>query len=141
MAISGYFLDQEWNYRELLLGFEPLEGSHTGRNLSLVLSDVLQTNQISDRIVAVTTDNASNNSTMMASIQETFPGTTMIRIPCIAHVIQLSVKQLLGHMKANPQNETVEMVWTEERARQNTRQDIANTLHKVCFNLNLIYTY
>ncbi|KAJ5378259.1 uncharacterized protein N7496_005668 [Penicillium cataractarum] len=24
MAITGYFIDQEWNYRELLLGFEPL---------------------------------------------------------------------------------------------------------------------
>ena len=87
MAISGYFLDQEWNYRELLLGFEPLKGSHTGRNLSLVLSEVLQMNQISDRIVAITTDNASNNDTMIASIREIFPETTMIRIPYIAHVI------------------------------------------------------
>jgi hypothetical protein len=131
MAISGYFLDQEWNYRELLLGFEPLEGSHTGRNLSLVLSEILQKNQISDRIVAITTDNASNNATMIASVQETFPGTTMIQIPCIAHVIQLSLKQLLGHMKADPQNEVIEVVWSEERARQNTGQDIANTLNKV----------
>lgn len=97
----------------------------------MVLSEVLQTNQISDRIVAITIDNISNNATMIASIQEAFPGTTMIRIPCIAHVIQLSLKQLLSHMKANPQNEAVEMVWSEERARQNTRQDIANTLHKV----------
>lgn len=87
MAISGYFLDQRWNYRERLLGFEPLEGSYTGRNLSLVLSKVLQTNQISDRIAAITTVNASNNATMIASIQEAFPRTTMIRIPCIAHVI------------------------------------------------------
>lgn len=139
MAISGYFLDQEWNYRELLLGFEPLEGSHTGRNLSLVLSEVLQMNQISDRIVAITTDNASNNDTMIASIREIFPETTMIRIPCIAHVIQLSLKQLLGQMKANPQNEMVEMVWSEERnqsARQSARQDIANTLNKVRSDLN-----
>lgn len=135
MAISGYFIDKEWNYREVLLGFEPLEGPHTGRNLSSVLSEILQTNQISDRIVAITTDNASNNTTMIASIQDLYPGSTIIRIPCIAHVIQLSLKQLLGYMKASPQNEVVETVWSDQRTqlrtRQNPGQDIANTLYKV----------
>lgn len=42
MAITGYFLDQNWDYREVLLGFEPLEGTHTGTNLGLVLTDTLQ---------------------------------------------------------------------------------------------------
>jgi hypothetical protein len=37
MAITAYFIDNEWNYRELLLGFEPLHGPHSGRNLSDVL--------------------------------------------------------------------------------------------------------
>lgn len=30
MAITGYFLDREWNYREVLLGFEPIHGTHAG---------------------------------------------------------------------------------------------------------------
>ena len=34
IAITGYFIDQDWNYREVLLGFEHLEGSHTGAYLS-----------------------------------------------------------------------------------------------------------
>ncbi|KAA8643858.1 uncharacterized protein ATNIH1004_010633 [Aspergillus tanneri] len=42
MAITGYFLDQGWNYREILLGFEPLHGTHNGSNLSLVLFEILQ---------------------------------------------------------------------------------------------------
>lgn len=87
MAISSYFINKEWNYREVLLGFEPLKGPHTRRNLSLVLSEILQTNQILDRIVAITTDNASNNTTMMTSIQDIYPRSTIIRIPYIAHVI------------------------------------------------------
>jgi hypothetical protein len=32
IAIIGYFLDLEWNYREVLLGFEPLYGPHTGKS-------------------------------------------------------------------------------------------------------------
>ena len=134
MAITGYFLDQNWDYREVLLGFEPLEGTHTGTNLSSILSETLQRHYILDRIMAITTDNASNNQTMIASIQDSHPGIALIRIPCLAHVIQLSLKQLLGQMKANPQNDTVEMIWTEElnqAAQQRSRKlDIANTLNK-----------
>ena len=96
MAITGYFLDQEWNYREVLLGFEPLEGAYTGTNLGSILFKTLEEHQISDRIMAITTDNASNNQTMIISIQDSYPGISFIRIPYIAYVIQLSLKQLLG---------------------------------------------
>lgn len=61
MAITGYFLDQNWDYREVLLGFEPLEGTHTGTNLSSILSETLQKHYILDRIMAITTDNTLNN--------------------------------------------------------------------------------
>jgi hypothetical protein len=61
MAITGYFIDVDWRYREVLLGFEPLHGSHTGVNLSVVLLDILKQHKIEDRVFAVTTDNASNN--------------------------------------------------------------------------------
>jgi hypothetical protein len=37
MAVTGYFLNKDWNYRELLLRFEPLYGTHLGINLSAVL--------------------------------------------------------------------------------------------------------
>lgn len=30
MAVTGYFIDEGWNYREILLGFEPLHGAHSG---------------------------------------------------------------------------------------------------------------
>lgn len=141
MAVTGYFIDQDWNYREILLGFEPLHGTHSGINLSAVLLDLLQQHQIVDRVLAITTDNASNNNTLMSSIQESVQSlelaekTTIIRVPCIAHVIQLSLKQLLGQMKANPINETAEMNWSDARfhsayARQQNRE-IVDTLNKV----------
>jgi hypothetical protein len=37
MAITGYFIDQEWEYREVLLRFEPLSGTHSGVNLGEVV--------------------------------------------------------------------------------------------------------
>jgi hypothetical protein len=141
IAITGYFIDQEWNYREILLGFEPLHGTHNGSNLGSTLFEILQKHGITNRILSITTDNASNNNTMMASIQELVQSqdissdTTIIRIPCIAHVIQLSLNQLLGKMKAAPENNTAETEWSDARTqslnkRQNSRE-IVDTLNKV----------
>jgi hypothetical protein len=62
----------------------------------------------------------------------------VIRIPCIAHVIQLSLRELLGQMDANPQNDREEMEWVEEgtRARQENGA-IVVTLNKVWLSLTL----
>jgi hypothetical protein len=108
IAITGYFMDHDWNYREIRLGFEPLHGQHTGVNLGLVLFKLLQKHHIEDQVLTVTTDNASNNLTLMNSIQESLQSLEVpsqlpiIHIPCIAHVIQLSLKELLGQIEVNP---------------------------------------
>lgn len=141
MAITGYFIDKDWNYREILLGFQPLQGAHSGANLSAVLLKIFQQHQIVDRVLAVTTDNASNNNTLITSIQESIQALeldeqiTIIRIPCIAHVIQLSLNKLLGRIKANPKNQVVEREWSESRSQalrsSQRNKEIANTLEKV----------
>lgn len=141
MAVSGYFIDADWEYREVLLGFEPLTGVHTGAYLSTVVLNLLEKYEIKGRVLAVTTDNASNNSTLIKSLQDSLQSqglgsdTLLIRVPCLAHVIQLSLKQLLGQLKANPVNENIDTVWSEEHtkiARQTAREyTMANTLKKV----------
>lgn len=89
------------------------------------------------------TDNASNNQTLMSSIHESVQSlgvaknATIVRTPCIAHVIQLSLNQLLGKMKAIPKNETTDTVWSDARshsARVDAREqkrEIVDTLNKV----------
>lgn len=149
MAVTGYFLDHSWEYREVLLGFEPLSGSHSGLNLSEVLIKLLQQHDITDRVLAITTDNASNNNTLVNFMNEaiqTFElsGSSVIRVPCIAHVIQLSLKDLLGQLKANPKNEMAETGWSEAcvqslRATQQKRE-IVDTLNKV-YSFYLLSSY
>ncbi|EYE89961.1 uncharacterized protein EURHEDRAFT_436400, partial [Aspergillus ruber CBS 135680] len=58
-----------------------------------------------------------------------------IRVPCIAHVIQLSLKDLLGQMRASPKNEMPETEWSDAciqslRERQQKRE-IADMLNKI----------
>lgn len=143
LAITGYFLDKDWEYREILLGFEPLHGTHSGANLSTVLFDLFQQHKITERVLAITTDNASNNQTLMSSIHESVQSlgvaenATIVRTPCIAHVIQLSLNQLLGKMKAIPKNETTDTVWSEARSHsvrvdaREQKREIVDTLNKV----------
>ena len=65
MAIVGYFIDRNWKLREVLLGFEPLSGQHTGRKLAIVVNAVLDNYRLSDGVFALVTDNASNNGTLV----------------------------------------------------------------------------
>ncbi|KAJ6134816.1 hypothetical protein N7523_001138 [Penicillium sp. IBT 18751x] len=135
MAITGYFLDEYWEYKQILLGFEPLDGSHTGENLALALCNVIDRHRIKDKILAITTDNALNNKTMFDKVQRTYPDISIVHIPCMAHVIQLSLNELLHRIKAKPQNDTVDIVWTERLQKASTQRgqkgDIANTLDRI----------
>lgn len=142
MAVTGYFIDQDWNYREILLGFEPLHGTHTGGNLGTVLFQLLQKHQIEDSVLTVTTDNASNNSTLLESIQDSLQAlelpnqTPILRVPCIAHIIQLSLKELFGQMEVNPKNNREEMEFTGETdSFQRENQEIIHTLNEVRYSL------
>ncbi|KAJ5557753.1 hypothetical protein N7513_003339 [Penicillium frequentans] len=123
MAITGYFIDRNWNYREILLGFEPLDGPHSGLNLSNVLIELFKKHDITARVLAVTSDNASNNTTLVKAVQESIdslqlPGNPVIvRIPCLAHVIQLSLRELLGSVKADPQNDEVDKTISDVQAQ------------------------
>lgn len=152
MAITGYFLDQEWNYCEVLLGFEHLQGSHAGTHLSQTVIRILKEHNIDDRVLSITTDNASNNNTMMMGVQEMVRSqvrseASVFRIPCIAHVIQLSLKDLLGKLRANPSNKEAESEWSDTRTQslqtnscQPTR-NIAATLRKASISPPSLYNY
>lgn len=141
MAITGYFVDANWDYHEILLGFMPVHGQHTGSNLADILLGVLQQQNIADRVIAITTDNASNNKTLVDSLCDSIERlelpnfTEIVRVPCLAHVIQLSLKDLLGLMKADPKNDKTATVWSEENGsllQQAKRQKgIIYTLAKV----------
>ena len=70
MAVTGYYIDENWQYREALFGFEPLTGTHSGPNLAVILRHVLEKHDILDQVFALTTDNASNNTTLAKSLEE-----------------------------------------------------------------------
>jgi hypothetical protein len=74
----------------VVLGFEPIKGIHTGQKIDEILMGVLQKHGVQDCLYAMTTDNASNNSTAAAYVQVYLKSqATSTYIPCLAHVLQL----------------------------------------------------
>jgi hypothetical protein len=85
-----------------------------------VLLQLLWEWQLLDQIFTVTTDNATNNDTLVQGLQEALLSTgaisswdSIIYVLCMAHVIQLCLKQLLGHIRAAPKNEEVGTLWSD----------------------------
>jgi hypothetical protein len=69
-----------------------------------VLYNVLERFSITKRLLYITTDNTGNNSTMQKELEELLNNlginnswsSESTKIPCLAHVIQLVVKAILG---------------------------------------------
>ncbi|KAJ5378304.1 uncharacterized protein N7496_005713, partial [Penicillium cataractarum] len=111
------------DYREFLLGFKPLEGTYSRENLSLVLLKRLKDYNITHRILAMTTDNASNNQTLIDSLNS--------EIKTLAEVTGALVG-LLVYIKLELSNESIEREFKPRPAGGN--KDILSTLNK-----NLIF--
>jgi len=66
LGVTAHWIDDKWVQQELVIGFEPLEGAHTGLNLAEAMVCVAERYQIGEKIQSITTDNASNMTTMVA---------------------------------------------------------------------------
>ena len=81
--------------QEALISFEPVNGSHTGKALAEIVMDRLKIFKLEKRIIAVTSDNASNNKTLTKALNEAIPrlatdlgiDNDIALYPCLSHVI------------------------------------------------------
>ena len=71
MAITVHFIDEEWNLRQLLLTFEEIDVPHSGTNIAQVFKQCLLDFGIPQQnVMSCTLDNASNNTSFIASVNE-----------------------------------------------------------------------
>ncbi|XP_078438046.1 putative transcriptional regulator tpeD [Wolffia australiana] len=97
LGVTAHWIDGDWKLCDLLLAIWRIRGSHCGTNLTNLVVEVAYQYGIESKLCAITTDNASNNRTMMASIvaqvRSVNPDFTMDRhVPCVAHVLNLVVQ-------------------------------------------------
>ena len=111
-----HYIDDNWQMQQDLLAFKYLEGEHDGKSLSVAFIDVLEDFGIADRLLAVTADNASNNSTMLAHVEtyyeQHYPeagfSVAWNQVECMAHVLNLGAQQILKDFKQPVDKDTYE---------------------------------
>ncbi|XP_078447664.1 putative transcriptional regulator tpeD [Wolffia australiana] len=140
LGITAHWIDNNWKICELLLGLRQIKGSYSGSNLATIVVEVAYHYGIESKICAITTDNASNNRTMIASIVEKLktvnPQFMMDQhVPCFAHILNLVVQARLKEV-CNPEPPTANLLRvrdirpvtpldTEDPTDSNVEEDIA----------------
>lgn len=75
-------------------------GKHKGENFDLALFDTLKQLKLTNYMVSITTDNASNNTTLAEKAEELISGTFQASnhlLEGMAHVIDLEAREGLGY--------------------------------------------
>lgn len=140
IGITAHWIDSNFRLHDQLLAFHPLEGSHNGENLASCVMQTLIEFNLTDKLYCITTDNASNNSTLIESLsirlQTEFdvsinPDEQLI--PCMAHVINLAIGSFLKNLKViyDDKEETGDEGMMREQLEKQSDKDFAITMMKV----------
>jgi hypothetical protein len=123
LGIVAHYITKDWELVDELIGFESLTDVYSGAKLAQVVNMVTEKFNISNQIISITTDNASSNSIMMTEINNWVQDATAGRyfqngqiqyIPCLAYIIQLVLKALLGAIRLRPTNDIFIRDWEEK---------------------------
>ena len=116
MGILGYYIDSQWKLQERLIGFEELTESHTGNYMARILKGVIERLDIQDNIFAITTDNASNNNSIICALNLSQMDPLQNRIRCFAHIINLYVQGFMESLKASVDEASLQNAINEQVA-------------------------
>ena len=92
LTLTAHFFDHDFNYFSLIIAFRKFMGRHLKERLKAFIENELKSLNISEKISAITTDNA-------ADIKSATSSGFGIRISCLAHNCNLTVKPVTSHKK------------------------------------------
>ena len=114
LGVIDHWLTEEFEYREKVLEFKELHGPHSGENLAAAIQALLVELNLERKLLSITGDNASNNERMVLelfdSLQKTYGTDSLFcgldsYIRCLAHIINLIVKDILQALKSGSAEE------------------------------------
>jgi len=89
------------------LDFDEVLEAHSGEHLAEILLKVLEEYKIADKLSYITSDNASNNISMVKELERLLEehdiewDHTKYHIPCLTHVINIAVQKFLASIKSD----------------------------------------
>ncbi|GES82328.1 zinc finger BED domain-containing protein RICESLEEPER 2-like [Rhizophagus clarus] len=99
LSLTAHYIDDDWKLNNVLVDFIQIFGKHMGENIKNAFMLGINKLSIQNKIMGITTDNASNNLTFvdaLAKENNSFQKDNHFR--CFAHVINLCVQDALKEL-------------------------------------------
>lgn len=100
-GVIARWVNNDWELCSTVLDLTILNGSHKGENIAAFFYDVLKDYSLLEKVLSVTTDNASNMDTMFDELEKLLceAGITFdsknYRIRCFAHILNLACQDMI----------------------------------------------
>ena len=105
MAVTVHFINNEWQIVSFVLDFVAFPGNHGGKEISKACREILEEYNLKNRILALTTDNATNNDIFIQDLlDKQYLDSIESHQRCFAHVLNLSAQMALGEIKTSVDN-------------------------------------
>jgi hypothetical protein len=128
LAINAHWMSSTFQQHRACIEFVEITGNHSGENLANIVATVLERFHISDKVMTITADNASNNDTLhrflfqrLCQRYDEYLADTIIRegtmkftqnsqIRCFAHILNLVMKRVLRSLNASSHREACDFL-------------------------------
>ena len=108
LSVVSHYLDCQWILQKRIIGFRLIDRSHNAFNITTNILSVLSEFGITNRIIAITLDNASANTKAMESLEnelnQYMDGRFLLHQRCACHIINLIVKSGMKLVNDNISN-------------------------------------
>ncbi|RLM86695.1 hypothetical protein C2845_PM04G22770 [Panicum miliaceum] len=95
LSVVVHFVSADWDLEKRIIGLRLINVSHNGDNIAECVLAVLQEFGLTDKVVSLTLDNASANTSAMNILSPQisgYVGTLFLHYRCACHIINLIVK-------------------------------------------------
>ena len=95
LSVVAHFIDDDWQIQKRIMGLRLIDVSHTADNIAERISLVIEEFGLTNKIFAVTLDNAAANSKAMDILDplfNTYAESFLLHQRCACHIINLIVK-------------------------------------------------